>query len=279
MHQLGMNFIIGKSTYKTKGIYLNRVTLKNEHELWLDSVYSAVFKAKSGIFIDVGANTGQTLIKVLSIDENIEYIGFEPQLDCCYFIEQFIKQNALHSHTILPIGLSSKSDVVHLLKRNTNADTTASIIDGFRPSDFYAYKQAIYVNKGDEIIDDLNLSEISTIKVDVEGGELEVLLGLNKTIVKFKPFIIFEVLNNFLTASGMKLDEENIKFRMNRVVQLESILFDANYQIFNILPGNKLVQVSNIKPLTTSDLEMTDYVAVHDDYRSAFVDLYEGEVS
>ncbi len=90
---------IDGTDYRTKVFFINRLALHEEHEPWMDAAYSAALNSKKGIFIDVGANTGQTLLKVLSFDRDREYLGFEPQLDCCYFIEKFIKENNLHTHS------------------------------------------------------------------------------------------------------------------------------------------------------------------------------------
>lgn len=45
-------------------------------------------------------------------------------------------------------------------------------------------------------IDNLGLSEVSLIKIDVEGMELDVLSGAEKTIAKYSPAIMIEIDNN-----------------------------------------------------------------------------------
>jgi len=39
---------------------------------------------KDGVFIDIGMNLGQTLIKLKCVDPNIRYFGFEPNPGCVY---------------------------------------------------------------------------------------------------------------------------------------------------------------------------------------------------
>ena len=58
--QLGKKVIIGGNLYQAKGIYLNKITLNDSHESWLDPVYNAALAAKLGMFIDVGANSGRS---------------------------------------------------------------------------------------------------------------------------------------------------------------------------------------------------------------------------
>jgi len=275
----GIKVTIGGEQYQAKVFYKNNFTLVDQHELWLDAAYKAALRTKKGTFIDVGANTGQTLIKILSIDQYREYAGFEPQLDCCFYIDQFIKQNNLTTHTLLPIGLSNQAGVLQLLKRKDGADCAASTIKGFRPDDFYTSEQSIYVVKGDDIIPAINLQQISTIKIDVEGGELEVIEGLKKTLSEYSPFVFFEVLNHFLVITGHEIDSAMIEFRESRNRKMEHILRGMNYRIFNILPDDRLIEISEIKPKVSSDLRITDYVAVHDDNIDAFINNFEGTLA
>lgn len=264
---------LGGRRYRSRTLVLGRAPQTNDHETWMDAVYSAALRTKSGVFIDVGANIGQTLVKILSIDADRGYLGFEPQLDCSFFVESFIRDNDLRHHSVLPVGLSNRNDVVQLLKRSADADTTASTIRGFRPDGFYSSRQPIYVARGDDVILGLDPPEIAVIKIDVEGGELEVVEGLVGTIDAYRPFVFFEVLNHFLVATGADLDPTTIEFREERNKNLEKILREKRYSIFNILPDNRVTEIAEIRPTRSDDLRITDYVAVPDEAKAAFLGL------
>lgn len=169
--------------------------------------------------------------------------------------------------------------MLQLLKRKDDADDTASTISSFRPDDFYTTKQSIVVSKGDDLIPTIDLQRISTIKIDVEGGELEVIDGLKETLQEYSPYVFFEVLNHFLAVTNQVLDSEMIEFRESRIRQIESILRELDYCIYNILPDNRLVEIKEIKPKVSDDLKITDYVAVHSNYRNAFINSFEGTIS
>ena len=47
-------------------------------------------------FIDVGINIGQTLIKVKSVDKNIPYTGFEPNINCVNYVSHLRTANQRH---------------------------------------------------------------------------------------------------------------------------------------------------------------------------------------
>ncbi len=267
---------IGDADYRVDASFANRFACLDLHEEWLDAQYAAALEAKAGAFVDVGANTGQTLTKILGLDRTRDYVGFEPQLDCCLFIDQFIKGNNLSTHRLLPIGLSDHAGVVKLFKRRQDADSAASMVEGFRPNHFYHAAQYIAVARGDDILPQVDVSSVSTIKVDVEGGELEVLAGLQETMRAHSPFVFFEVLNHFLIMTGEPLDPAMIEFRDERNRRLERILRDLGYAIFNILPGRQMAEIREIRPKVSTDLTITDYVAVHENWRAAFFEHFEG---
>ena len=271
---------LGSGQYHVKRSHANKLATDDTHEPWLDTAYRAAFHTKEGVFIDVGVNVGQSLMKVLSMDKDRRYVGFEPQLDCCFYVDQFIKENELNKYNILPIGLSNFTGIIKLLKRINDSDTTASTIKGFRPDNFYTAEQSIYVTNGDDVLPAiLNDDSVSIIKIDVEGAELEVMDGLKKTMGKYTPIIIFEILNHYLVATGQQLDPDIIKFREERNQKMEAIFREIGYCIFNVLPDNKLIEVMEIQPEVSSDLSMTDYIAVHDDDKNAFLDNFKSIIS
>ena len=186
----------GAHTYSVRGIYANKfaIAATGSHEAWLDDTFGELLSLREGAFIDIGANVGQTLIKILAHEKYRQYIGFEPQIACCFFIEQFILQNNIKSHKILPIGLSNHTGLLKLHMRRSSYDPTASMVETFRPDSFYSNYQYVHVARGDDILPMFDLEAIAILKIDVEGGELEVLEGLISTINRYTPFIVFEVM-------------------------------------------------------------------------------------
>ena len=267
--------------YRTRGCFLSRQALQqsaHSHEPWLDSVYQTVLGCKEGAFIDVGANIGQTMLKIISIDKARQYVGFDPQISCYRFIQSFIDDNGLTQCAIFPFGLSSNNQFVRLYSRGRNCDTTASTIDNFRPLYFYTSYQHVFVRRGDECIEELKVNPISAIKIDVEGGELEVVEGLVSTIQSMSPFLIFEILNHYLDEHGRPLGNDARRFRESRAEKLESLLKAWHYSIFNILPGNLLKNIKKLELRDSSDLSITNYIAIPKINRKFFLEAFPGHV-
>jgi len=278
---------VGGTTYRTRGFLINKLAWDHgrpPYEPWLDAVYETLLGCKEGAFVDVGASTGQIMLKILGLDKTRQYVGFEPHVACCSLIQSFIEENNLKSHTILPFGLSNQNQMVklHIRRgdyfRRGDYDSAASIVEKFRPDSFYAASRCIYVRKGDELLEDLKIGRVSTIKMDVEGAELEVIEGLASTIQEKTPFIIFEVLNHYLAATGQKLDEQTIRFRESRIEKLETILRGRDYEIYNVVPPNTLRKVRKIEPTASADLSITSYLAVPRLYGDSIRRSFPGRV-
>ena len=244
------------------------------YEGWLDNIYKAALQIASGTFIDVGANLGQTISKVLSINANQDYLGFEPQILCCAQITQAIMHHNLENCRILPIGLSNKNAILELLTR-TGSSSVASMIQGFRPDNFYDKKQLIYVAIGDEILKDLQLTAISCIKIDVEGGELEVMEGLKETLHKHAPALVFEVLNHYLVVTQEELDDSIKHYRDTRTRQMEDLIRSCDYKIFHIIPNGTIREIDEIRPIVSNDLRITNYIAIHKELTEQFISTHK----
>src|SRR5580704_751877 len=277
----GRKITLAGKTYQMKGFFVNTLALKGrtgEREPWLDVVYETFFRCSDGAFLDIGANIGQTMLKVLSLDPSRRYIGFEPQVSCCFLIQHFLEKNAISNFATLPVGLSNENGTVKLY-RGGEYDSTASTVKDFRPENFHSSYSYVCLRKGDELISELQVTSIAAIKIDVEGAELEVIEGLLETIEMKKPTIIFEVLNHFVIGTGAKLDDEHIRFRESRIAKMEDLLRSREYEIYNVLPENRLKNIRKIVPPVSADLSVTNYIAISKDGVRSFLQSLPGSVS
>ncbi|MBE9046262.1 FkbM family methyltransferase [Pleurocapsales cyanobacterium LEGE 10410] len=241
-----------------------------QREQYLDRCLKAILNFKSGAFLDVGANMGQTLLKILSIDASRQYFGFEPNIECCFYLEQLIALNQIQNCIVLPVGLSNRTGVERLFTRQDKS-VTASLVKDFRPDSFYSSSKYVDVAVGDSVLEKLDLAGIAVLKLDVEGGELECIEGLEQSICKYRPFIIFEVLQHYLAVGNTNLDESVIQFRERRLRKLEEHLDKHAYSKFQIEPDGKLVNVTKIQPGTNPDLSRINYLAVpHEEEKGFF---------
>ena len=219
-----------KITVKNRKVIIPNIlgmAFYNVTEPWMSTLIEKIFKLRSGAFIDVGVNLGQTLIN-LKIDHfDSAYYGFEPNPICYLYAKELIRVNKFPNCIIYPIGLSNKDEVVTLFL-NSGSDAAGSLIEGFRDPAFYSTSHFVPVFKGDDLLRKLDLKSVSVIKIDVEGGELEVIQGLKNTIMECKPYIICEVLPIFEETTPVG------SFRKKRQTILESEIRENGYiDLFN----------------------------------------------
>jgi len=232
------------------GIGLTNLMLKNE---WLDMLIKIFVQEKNKTFVDVGVNIGQSLIRLKTACPQVKYLGFEPNSTCTGYTQQLIKLNAFSNCMIQNAALSS--GVSNLILEKTSAtDSRASLISALRP-DYFEDKEHIIALDYDSFYLD---EDICFVKIDVEGGEYEVIQGMVKAIEKYQPIITCEVLDS--------LNAEVLNFTQQRVSLVCELLASLNYGIIQLQKRNeKIVFVKKIdkiiiKQWTEESYDFNDYL-------------------
>lgn len=198
-------------------------------EKWMKQVLQVLLKETQGCFIDVGVNIGQTLIKVKSIYPDQDYIGFEPNPTCVFYVEKLVEINKFKNTSIIPAGISSKDEILSLnLFSEDITDASATVIDNFRPD------TKVHIRKNVVVLNNQALriqQTVGIIKIDVEGSERFVIEGLKDLIRIQRPTIIIEI----LSTKG----DSGINPRLENQNTMLDILFGLNYVLFRILKNKK----------------------------------------
>ncbi len=250
-------------TVPTRGI--GSLTYLHYYPNWQTEVIKWLLPYNEGVFIDIGANLGQTLLSFLAAQpqQEVKYIGFEPNPKCVDFLRHIIRINQLNNCIVVPIGLSNSTTLFTLyLKPDISTDTGASIINDLRPSIPTYETQLIPCYCFDSIGKEVDIHAISLVKIDVEGAELEVLKGIRNSLMEYKPFLICEVL-----YADYKADLDNYARRMKFLMEL---LFDIRYLTFRICKKDinknieKLIRINSfpVKKWTYQNCEECDYLLI-----------------
>jgi FkbM family methyltransferase len=206
-YALGKPRLLGGRAYKLKGYFSDRFCRDDDHEPHLGAVIAELLRQREGAFIDIGVNVGQTLCKLLATGQKRRYIGFEPQIACCFYVDQFIRHNGIADAHVIPVALGEEPGVLELFADNDDADESASFdATGFRATMSATRKVLVPVLRGDTAIAQLRLDRIAVLKIDVEGAELDVLRGLPDTLHLWRPPVMFEVLPNFFGAEKKPIE-------------------------------------------------------------------------
>ena len=226
-------------------------------EDWLMEVLKKLNIPENASFVDIGVNVGQTLLTFRSLYSNT-YWGFEPNPSCVFYLNSLIKTNKFKNVNILPVGLSSENALLKFYLKN-EVDSAGTIIQDLRP-DYYDSEQVNFVPLFS--FDKLNFNEIkniSLIKIDVEGAELDVISGLIKTINKFKPKIICEILDCH--------SEKSIPAMQSRADKLIDLMKSNEYDVYRILHsenpiGFKKIDKLKLQVWSPESFNLNDYLFV-----------------
>lgn len=254
-----ISFRIGNSIFKIP--IINQIGLNNlkPDEKWMFNILDLLLpRIKDATFIDVGVNIGQTLLKVKSICPNMKYMGFEPNVKCVDYVNELIKINSIQNATIIPVGLSNKTQLLDLIHFDeSGVDASATLIAGFRTT--CKKRTSVMVVTPDDI-DLFSKDRIGCIKIDVEGGELEVLEGLHKYIIENKPIILCEILPVYNKDNDL---------RITRQRKLLNLLESANYEFFRInIENSSLQRIEDIG--IHSNMNNSNYIFIPKDSMKLF---------
>ena len=182
---------------------------------------------KSEIVFDIGANTGVYSLIAKTVNPDAKVFAFEPVSRVFAKLKENIMLNNF--------------DIIPIEKAVSNSDGTAIIYD---TSSEHTY--SVTVNKNlsspetkvietkivtvtlNTFIRQNHIKKVDLIKIDVETHEPEVLEGFSNYLIKFKPTLLIEILNN------------EVGEKVNNIIQ------GLGYLYFNIDERGGIRQVDKI---------------------------------
>jgi FkbM family methyltransferase len=234
-YALGKPRTLGGRNYRIKGYFSDKFCRSDEHEPHLGAVIAELLRQRDGAFIDIGVNVGQTLCKLLATGQKRRYIGFEPQVACCFYVDQFIRANAIADAHVIAVALGEQPGVLELHVDDDDVDESASLdATGFRATMSATRKLLVPVLRGDTALADLRLERIAVLKIDVEGAELDVLRGLTETLRLWRPALMFEVLPNFFGEQRVPIDAATAALHNRRAEAIYELLNAHDFSIHQI---------------------------------------------
>jgi FkbM family methyltransferase len=178
--------VFGKNRagYGGRGIYIFRDALEPEFQ------HLEKFLDPSGIFVDIGANTGIYTIKAAKFftGKGGVVIALEPFPDVLAILYHNILANGFDNVRLRSFCVGERAHAATLWM-NFNRPASFSIVQ----RDEKASYLSTLILTLDEAFAWEGLDRLDYIKIDVEGAEAQVLSGAMKTISKYRPIIQMEV--------------------------------------------------------------------------------------
>jgi len=172
---------------------------------------------RDGVAIDIGANIGIHSLFFADIATQGIVLAFEPSQETF----SFLVENVRHISNIIPINLalSNEKGIVDFYIASDNA--YSSLKDTQRKP--INRTQKVICTSLDHFLEGLGIERLDFVKIDVEGFELNVLQGMQKTINTYRPVIQCEI---YQGVHSNDMPEQTV-----------SLIINCGYQAFFVQDG------------------------------------------
>lgn len=151
-----------------------------------DIIYSLI---KNGdIVLDVGTNIGEVILNIAKNNNRGVVYGFEPVDYNFQKLEINISMNSFNNIFINKVALSDKRETLFYTEKKGHSGGISMCKEEVKST--YKTINAITL---DEFVKEKNIDKIDFIKVDIEGFEMNFLLGGKETIKRLKPKLFIEI--------------------------------------------------------------------------------------
>lgn len=151
------------------------------------------FIKNGDVVLDIGAFIGDhTIYYSKLVGDNGSVIAFEPNRDSFFCLEHNLK--AYKNVELINSAIGKEYGFVRTVDVLGNIGMNFLIPDNLGGIVIYSLNQ-------------MEIDRIDFIKIDVEGFELDVLIGAKETINKFKPIMVIEINDATLSRQGISRND------------------------------------------------------------------------
>lgn len=219
-------------------------------------------KNKNFTCLDIGANIGVVSLVMSMYAKHV--ISFEPIKSLFSMIEKSIEVNNIKNCKVINKGLSSKNKTAKIYintSGNIGSSTLSKAHSAENPNNTFNDSEIIDLEAGDNNEYLKSIDRIDLIKIDVEGHESDVMIGIQEIIKKNDPLLIlewnnketkdrfssdsdlkriFEKYHPFILTNNKKLFREKtqankILFRFRSILRVMYQLFHSNAYLEQVI--------------------------------------------
>jgi len=185
------------------------------------------------VVLDVGAHGGAWLFLLKAMAPDAVVHAFEPFPALAAFLHVLVERNGWSDVAITSslVGAAPGEGDLHFA---AGAADCASTVPDFQA----AYTERLRVPRValDDYAASRGLTDIALVKIDVEGGELEVLEGARRTLARLHPPLLLELL--------FTSNPEHARRQQEAV----ALLRREDYAFFQIQPDGRLIEQDVVRP-------------------------------
>ncbi len=170
---------------------------------WLNS------KPKT-VYFDIGANSGLYSPEIAYRNSSAQIYAFEPQPSCLKKLESTVELNRWSDRfRILPLGLSDRKGELPL----SLSGSGSTFDDSF--NDYKSVNKILCkIDTLDNFVLSNSIPKLDFVKIDVEGHEMQVLLGASNTIQKMRPLLFVEIARTINERKYLNRNFEKVFYLM-----------------------------------------------------------------
>lgn len=201
-------------------------------------------------FIDCGANIGYYSIMARSlVGAAGRVVAIEANPETFLLLERNLKLN--NCGEAVHCALSSTIGELELFMPRAGGDVYSSLQKSMLVGNENIVSFRVQGRTLDEVVSSLNIKAVDVIKIDVEGGELDVLRSAAIVMQQFRPIIIIEYGADTWSAFGAKpsdlhllLEKSNYIARMfdpvsQSLCMIEDAIWSSPYENILLIPKEK----------------------------------------
>ena len=143
------------------------------------------------VFIDVGANTGQHSLFMSQYVKEVH--AFEPYPSVAERFRDMVALNRLRNITIHQVGLGRSNESLPFYEPDASNPASGSFVNNFFILNHKQPSLNLQLVVGDQYLAARGVTDVTLIKVDVEGFERFALQGMRGILTQDRPVVVFEL--------------------------------------------------------------------------------------
>ncbi len=160
--------------------------------------------AQDAVVFDVGAHAGQMAKLFASLVPLGQVYAFEPGAYALAILRPMVALLGRGRIAVEPIALGAAPGRLTLstpIKRSGSLGFGLSHLGQGGDGDKF-FQHEVAVETIDHFVRARGLARLDLIKADIEGWEMQMLLGAQETIARFRPVVFLEVVDSYLARAG-----------------------------------------------------------------------------
>ena len=187
---------------------IKKVIREGWHREWHIAQHFRKYIRPGSVVVDIGAHIGtHTATFSHVVGDQGRVYAFEPQLKIFSELLLNMELNGRRNISFHRVALGNTNQWVEM---NPHSDSNEGGISVGMSGDRVEMMK----------LDDFHLKNVSIIKIDVEGYEMEVLAGARETIRKNRPVIFLEIMGHVGYESASPADKAAIESRIHEVEKM-----------------------------------------------------------